>query len=368
MSDRFSTTYPKGLGFLIWHLTDMPDAEYLAAWLKWYGVRWVSIKLLESTTPFNRLGGADDELREYIKTLWLAGIEVGGWSFNYPYSPGPEGAAIGERIEKLVNIREDGRRDRMLTHWLINAEASWKEANYGRRADMLCASIRSNVPQKVGLYLCTYRYPALHTAFPFKRFLEKGLSGAAPQVYWLGSHNPAEQLQKSYEQYLPLLQPNEEYPADDMRFMPIGSAFPWGTKWEPSADDFMEFEAAVKAHNFSTWGYYSLDKIMTGKRWDWMKAITGKDEYVPPEPPPPPPPPPGDGKLKFKVAVPKLNVREGPGVGYKDVGDVYAGDTFIVDDINGAEAWIKTQAGTWICVTQTISGVKHQYMVKSEEQ
>lgn len=62
-----------------------------------------------------------------------------------------------------------------------------------------------------------------------------------------------------------------------------------------------------------------------------------------------PEPEPAQG-LKFRVAVPKLNIREGPGTQYRDIGDLAGNDVVTALNVNGADAWIEIEPGKWACV------------------
>lgn len=58
---------------------------------------------------------------------------------------------------------------------------------------------------------------------------------------------------------------------------------------------------------------------------------------------------PGDGlaRLQMRVAVPILNVREGPGLQYRDIGDLDAGQVLDVLNVAGDGAWIEFAPGQW---------------------
>jgi uncharacterized protein YgiM (DUF1202 family) len=65
---------------------------------------------------------------------------------------------------------------------------------------------------------------------------------------------------------------------------------------------------------------------------------------------------PVSGKVYVVKATttPYLNVRSGPGTGYKDVGDLYPGEQFEVINIHGKSAWAQIKdgkfAGMWTAV------------------
>jgi len=168
---------------------------------------------------------------------------------------------------------------------------------------------------------------------------------AAPQVYWMGAHNVGEQLTNSYNEYKAL---------SDKPFVPIGPTFggilPNGAWWEPSAAELKDFIAWCKASGIDAYGFYSLDWIFqhwseSGK--EWLEAISGADFDLPE---PEPEPAPVDG-LRYRVCVPRLNVRKGPGTQHADIGDLVNGDVVQVLDIAGDSAWVRHARG-WSCVRQ----------------
>jgi hypothetical protein len=261
-----------GLGFLIWNLADMPaEALDLVALLRSLGARWVSIKLADGEYYYNQAGGNDKKLKPYIECLQANGIEVGGWGYNYPNRPGPQGGRASERIQKLN-----------LTHWLVDAEGEWKRIGYKKESELLMGSL--DVNKKFLSGLCSYRFPHLHAPFPFKGFLlHEKCRVVAPQMYWMGSHNPREQILTSLAEYR-----NFYHPDYELFFCPIGSTFGatvGGKWWEPSVDDLKEFLSTCREQRFRAYGFYSLDWILRKNRTDWIEAIAGA-----PLPPPPPPP------------------------------------------------------------------------------
>lgn len=216
-----------------------------------------------------RYNRPDARIREYVDALRAKGISVGGWGYTYPEKPGPQGAYASERIEKFD-----------LEFWFVNAEKEWKKLGLGDDAELHMESISHN--KKTPVLLCSYRYPSYHAPFPFAKFLHF-CEGANPQVYWMQAHNPAYQLEKSYNEYKQLL-------TEGQMFVPIGSAFGEGG-WVATPEELKEFEAKCVAMGFKTRGYWSLDYMLKKGRLDFMKAIFG-DPQTPPPPYPPPDPDP----------------------------------------------------------------------------
>lgn len=63
----------------------------------------------------------------------------------------------------------------------------------------------------------------------------------------------------------------------------------------------------------------------------------------------PPVPVPVTG-LKFRVGVPLLNIRSGPGTQYTDIGDLAGNQVVEAINVNGSDSWIEIEPGKWACV------------------
>ena len=55
---------------------------------------------------------------------------------------------------------------------------------------------------------------------------------------------------------------------------------------------------------------------------------------------------PGTG-WRFRVTTRRLNVRNGPGLDYDDVGDLYEGDVIDALTLTGDDAWVEFEPGRW---------------------
>lgn len=349
-----SREIPKGTGFYIWKLASVLPVTRLLDALNRAQASWVSIKVADGNTLNNRIDEAGNQSRDdhfllgVIQTLRSAGIHVGGWPFIYPLptlKPGSQAGVIGERVEKLD-----------LQHLLIDAEqvtgigSFWKtlangtanpQRNYS--ATQYMDGLKGGgVPLSLPVALSSYRYPRQHAGFPFRQFThsrEGGASFVAQQMYWIGAHNPAEQLEESIRQYKETV----AYPGP---FVPIGAAFGEPRyDWEPTTDDLEAFIAKAQEIGCPGWGFWSLDYIIKHNRVDWLDAIAGVD--APPEPPAPPPVPVEPG-LHLRVIVPVLNIRSGPGTQHADIGDLYEGQIVTAVNIDAAnEAWVEFEEGKW---------------------
>lgn len=80
-----------------------------------------------------------------------------------------------------------------------------------------------------------------------------------------------------------------------------------------------------------------------GTKEEYVKEF--EIEQVEPEPEPEP-----VAGLKFRVAVPKLNIRSGPGTQHRDIGDLTGNQVVTALNVNGYDAWIEIEPGKWACV------------------
>lgn len=253
----------RGLGFMIWQLANMPPVDNLVKLLVNGKVSWVSIKVLDGGNLYNAKGNNQKLLKAYWNAISAAGIEVGGWQFVYGDQPGLEGDAAEAFYEEFHPA-----------HWLVDAEGSYKGFGKAKKAKVYMDKQHNG---QVFIALCSYRFPSLHSGiggFPFSAFLNHDkMDGVAPQVYWIGDHNPAEQTQRSYIEYSKLT---------NKPFIPIGSSFT-DKGWTPTLADFAEFRDWCE-RIYPAYGYYNLDEIIQGQHWDWFATITDTE---PPAPPPP---------------------------------------------------------------------------------
>jgi hypothetical protein len=312
-------TLAKGLGFFIWQMTTIkkvvPDPAMLAELLKRAKINWVTIKVGDGQSYYNQIagenttGGNDKELLRWIDALKAAGIKVGGWWYLRPYSasaenPGVQPGMIGERIEKLE-----------LNHMFYDVEGEWKYTGLNAAIDK---ALRVDAALTFPGLFCSYRYPKSHAPLNFNRFLHNAtITHNAPQVYWMGAHDPEYQLDKSFAEYA-------TYGAD-RPFVPIGAAYgatvgnAW---WEPSLTDLRKFVERCVARGWETYGFWSLDWVLKKGRYDWLSAIAGVD-VIPPEPPVTIP-------NVVRVKIDKANIRLGE-MG-ADVGNLHKGAMLPVMD------------------------------------
>lgn len=318
----------KGLGFLIWQLNTIDN--YLSPFqltqlVRDVGIKWISWKISDGVDEYNQVGGNDKKLIEYMQAVELGGAVNGGWSYVYPheiYFPGQGGAQpglIAERIQKFSNNLEK------FDHVMLDVEAEWKGKGpkYNNSIDKL---LYMDISAKFPIGFCSYRYPVTnHSEINYNRFFKNAtVNFTAPQVYWIGSHDPETQLVKCFNEY----QTISLGKSDGAEFVPIGATFGAGT-WLPTTDDLKKFMDTCKAKSWPNYGFYSLDWILTKNRYDWLSTIAGHVVNPPGEPPVQTP-----TKIRIKVA--GANVRNAPNLTVgSDIGDLIKGA--IVDVIGENE-------------------------------
>jgi hypothetical protein len=275
---------PNGMGYFIWKLKTCRPIAQIVQILNDTGADWITLKLLNGPWKYNQVNqygdwvGNDDYLIDFISSIraYVPGIKIGGWGWIYTrevVSMARQSAAAAERCQTLG-----------MDFWLIDAEENqtydsfWKSSTYRYiSADEYVEGLEAaNVPSPG---LCSYRYPDYHRLFPWDNFLQHDYIGySAPQVYWIGSHNPAYQLNKCIDQYNKrVIKP----------IVPIGAAFKEGG-WTTTPGDLMEFNQEVKSLGLDGWGYWVLDQAKDYP--EWLESITDDTTPIPPTPDPPPTP------------------------------------------------------------------------------
>jgi len=335
---------PSGLGFYIWKLGKVIPLEKLVATLKAVNARWVCIKLVNGSYRYNQIDetgtmvGNDDFLIEVIATLRqeIPGILIGGWAW-----------ILTREIVLMISQASlaGGRCATLgLDFWFIDAEenaddeikAYWKTSPWRS----LSAREYLDFGPSMGMQtpaLSSYRFPESHPEFPWGPFLQhEAMKFTAPQVYWIGAHNPAFQLAKTIEQYAGIR---------ELPMVPIGAAFHEGG-WTTTPADIAEFTQAVQDEGLTGWGWWVLDQAIN--REDWLEAMA-TDYTPPPTPEPEPETIPDLVEIVGLTGNDQLNIRS------RIWGDVVAktwnGAQFPVEDHGHdglGRTWFQLGSGIWV--------------------
>ncbi|HDZ37196.1 MAG TPA: SH3 domain-containing protein [Marinobacter sp.] len=299
----------------------MPAVDWLLPVLKGVGTKWISIKVADGVWKYNQVDGSNKKLKEFLRAVSDAGIEVGGWHWVYPESPGKQGDLA------VVLCRELG-----LKHYLLDVEYNWKKSGLGRSANKLLDKLHDGM-EAVDVGFCSYRFPNYHRAVPYREFLDhENMELIVPQLYWLLAHNPAKQIRRSLAEYRKI---------SDKPFIPIGCTFPWGN-WEPSVEELKEFVKEAVSSELKAYGFYSLDKIVEGKRYDWLDAIAGSVQTEP-----------GN---KIRIKVDRLNIRNSPKIAdATDIGNLHKGAVMnVLEKLD--PNWYRVEGYVWVRGTERLNG------------
>lgn len=274
---------PNGLGFYIWKLNRVLPLERLIQTLQAVNARWVCLKLADGPDRYNRIDesgnlvGNDTFLKEVIQALRLAipGIQIGGWGWIFTREMVAMVRQASVAAERCATLGLD--------FWFIDAEEHGPTQTYWKTSPYRSLSAREymDLGQSLGIKspsLSSYRFPKAHPEFPWDDFLNHpSMEYTAPQMYWMGAHNPRYQLGLCLSQYAQ----KRELP-----MVPIGAAFKEGG-WTTTAADIAEFTQAVQDFECPGWGFWVLDQAID--RPDWLAAMA--HDYTPPPVPAPEPTP-----------------------------------------------------------------------------
>lgn len=265
-------------GMFIWKIQSMPPALALVDICKQYHITRLAIKVLEGAEPFNVPNG-DKPLMDYIAILSAAGITVEGWGYHYPDNPGGQGDAIEERREKL------GFRT-----YHVDIEGEWKQP-FGMPAKIKLLLSKPKI-NNFEMLICSYRFPSQHPQMPWDAAMNhETIDGASPQVYWALRHNPDEQLLQTFTEYAKWKKP----------VFPLGSMFgaTFTVKdnngedirvyWEATPDEIHTFVRWCRIHNVPRMYFWSMDYVLSKKRFDFLAAANWEEPpVIPPDPEPEP--------------------------------------------------------------------------------
>ena len=251
---------PTGKGMFIWRLLSCASGDpiRLATMAQELKLSWICIKAADGTYDFNQGIGASWTglalLGPAISALQAVGIRIWLWQYIYGANALKQSIAAAEAKKAVENINRwnpDG--------WIIDPEKEYKRSGAAAWADQYMTVLRSSCPT-IPIGLCSYRFPTLHPEIPWHNFLRR-CQFHSPQVYWIGAHNPGDQLGRSVRELKALA---------DLPVIPVGAAYNEpGYKWQPSVSEVNEFDRVAHALKLPgvTW-------------WEWGENGRGA-EYLP---------------------------------------------------------------------------------------
>lgn len=249
-----------GKGMYIWKIKNCEGGQSSIAAAMAYdaGLTHVLIKILDGPWAYNQrpyyspngeLLYADDILGPFVQAFKAQGLKVYGWQWVYFDNPIGEAKAAITRVQKF-NL--DG--------FIVNAESPAKNKVAQTRQYL---ALIEDIGVPTGL--SSYRYPSLHNEIDWAGFF-KGVDTMFPQVYWMQASNPAEQLQKSLDEYT---RRATSYGVA-LDYFPTGSAFSEGG-WTATPAQVTEFMNKAKALNLQGVNFWE---------WSAARSIPGMWEAI----------------------------------------------------------------------------------------
>lgn len=258
---------PVGKGYFVWQIKRLYKsvvADMVIAAMT-QGVSWIAVKFADGKVGYNRnltiTGWKDDLIVDFITQFHAAGIKVFGWQYVYLNDPVGEANFAATRLHSL-NL--DGM--------IIDAEGEC--ANKPVQTRIYTQALRVALPD-TSIGLCSYRYPSLHMELDWKDFLSV-CDYHIPQVYWVQSHDPVAQTEKSYQELVGL---------KDIPFIPLGSAYKQenGT-WIPSSKELYDFNQNATNKKYFGVGYYSWDDAYVEGLEPIIAPLQWSGVVIPPPP------------------------------------------------------------------------------------
>jgi len=310
-----------GKGIYLWQIrhTLGGDPEKIAEAVSDAGMSHVWMKVADGPGRYNIDPQGKDLVPELIEELGKRGIACWGWQYVYGRYPELEAQRAVQRINELD-----------LDGFVVNAEGEYKSAG-ADNARTYMRELRRGAPNLL-IGLSSYRFPRLHATFPFDAFLEY-CDFNAPQVYWMGAHNSADQLRACIQEYA-------QYAGTFPRpVFPTGAAYSeYG--WRPSVAEVVAFMDATRDLKLSGFNFWEMRNCLINMPEVWQ-AISDWSGFQIPTPDPGDPATPEPTGLMGQVLTDYVNIRTGPSTGFGDVGDLLHGEEKEILDVAGSDAWVK---------------------------
>ncbi|NDJ51671.1 MAG: nuclear transport factor 2 family protein [Chloroflexi bacterium] len=240
----------EGKGIYIWqvHQCEGGDPKRITQRALEAGLTHVLVKIADGSRAYNSATAAP-----VIDALKQAGIQAWGWQYVYGLDPFGEASIAARRSNEL---EVDG--------FIVNAEVEY----YGRysQATAYMDSLRARVGN-LPLALSSFRFPDYHRQLPWTEFLSK-CDFNMPQVYWVRSDNPPEQLDRSVNQF------SRIYPV--LPIIPTGSAYA-EHGWRASGSEVRRFLDHARKTNIPAANFWSWDYAGGPSGRDLWDAIAGFD-------------------------------------------------------------------------------------------
>jgi hypothetical protein len=248
-----------GKGIIIWKASacEHGNTQAIVRKVQAAGLSHVVLKVADGVKPYN-----ESHAPGLASALKAVGIEVWGWQYVYGDAPSEEAEAA---IHTARQLRLDG--------FVVNAEREYDGKTGAAGVYMgRVASGLAGTP----LALTSFRFPEYHPDFPWAEFLSHCTLNM-PQILWVNSHNPTQQLEQSISQFQRI------YPV--VPIVPTGAAYEDGG-WRPSSAELVEFMTAARQcglDGFNLWNWDYAGSPQGGELWqavrdfDWAGRGAPKD-------------------------------------------------------------------------------------------
>lgn len=244
-----------GKGFYIWQIPkcDGGDPAAIAARAKAANLSHVLIKIADGPAwPYNYdFERKVDLVPPVARALKDIGVEVWGWHY-----------VLGDKPVDEARLAVQRMRDLDLAGYVIDAEGEYRTLKKAAAAESYMTELRSGLGD-TPIALSTYRFPKYHLDFPFDSFM-KQCDYAMPQVYFQEAHNPAEQLERSVEQYMSLRYARPVIPTAPAYSSPT---------WRPTPEELQAFFQKAKDMKLAAANAWSWDYSTQKEYLDLWNAI-----------------------------------------------------------------------------------------------
>lgn len=231
-----------GKGFYIWRIEacEQGDVNRIAQLASDAKLSHVMIKVADGPYIYNIDPDTKADLvQPLVSALKASSIPVWGWQYVYGLDPIREADRAIQRVKQLD-----------LDGYVINAEVEYRDPEKHAAAFQLMKRLRTGLPN-TPIALSSYRFPSLHTYFPWNQFLQY-CDINMPQVYWLSAHNPEDQLKRCVAEFQKL--------APYRPVIPTGPLFQAGS-WAPTPLEINSFMQQAQNLNLTAVNF-----------WEWSKA------------------------------------------------------------------------------------------------
>ncbi len=249
--------YGKGMYLWIIQRVERGDPNAIAELARQAGMSHVLIKISDGEYTYNVDRDTQyDRVPELVAALRQRGIQPWGWQYVYGRNPVKEAQMAIQRVRQFN-----------LPGFVVNAEIEFKQPGMDAVAGRYMQELRKGLPN-TPIALSTFRFPTMHRPFPYETFLDF-CDLNMPQVYWIKSYNPAEQLLRTVREHqaLRVWRP----------IVPTGCVYPEGT-WKPTPKQIEAFmdkvrELELPGVNFWEWYYARWDNSLLWnavKNYEWQ--------------------------------------------------------------------------------------------------